>query len=66
MEPQSDNYTFNYKPGRTIEQLEEERLMELLKLPYSERFSRMVQLIRLTKKIQYPKILTAAEHGHSG
>jgi hypothetical protein len=66
MQPEINKYSYNYKPGRTADQLEEERLIEILKLPYSERFSRMVALIRLTKKIKYPKLLTAVEHGHSG
>jgi hypothetical protein len=66
MEPESNKYSFNYQPGRTVDQLEEERLIEILKLPYSERFSRMVALIRLTKKIKYPKLLTAVENGYTG
>lgn len=66
MNPESNKYSFTYRPGRTVEELEEERLIELLKLPYSERFSRMVVLIRLTKKIKYPKLLTAVENGYTG
>jgi len=52
MNPESNKYSFTYKPGRTVEELEEERLIELLKLPYSERFSRMVVLIRLANKFK--------------
>jgi predicted DNA-binding protein (UPF0251 family) len=66
MHPESDKYSFNYQPGRTIEELEEERLIEIQKLSYSERFSRMVVLIRLTKKIKYPKLLAAVENGYTG
>lgn len=66
MHPDSKNYTFNYVPGRTVEELEEERLISVLKLPYSERFARMMALIRLTKKIKYPQPLTNPGDGYTG
>ena len=50
MNPEEKKYRFNYKPGRTVEELEQERLIESLKRSPTERFRIMMQLIRISQK----------------
>ena len=50
MNPEEKKYRFNYKPGRTVEELEQERLIESLNRTPTERFRIMMQLIRISQK----------------
>jgi len=48
---------FSYKPGRTVEELEEERLRYVLSLTHEQRFRRMMQLIRASQKMKEATII---------
>ena len=50
MNPEEKKYRFSYKPGRTVEELEQERLIESLNRTPTERFRIMMQLIRISEK----------------
>jgi hypothetical protein len=56
MTDQPTIYSFTYKPGRTVDELEEERLVQILSLSYEERFRRMMALIRVTQKLKVKPI----------
>lgn len=43
---------FSYKPGRTVEELENERLLIRLKTSHEERFRKMIALIAVSQKIK--------------
>jgi len=43
---------FSYKPGRTIEQLDLERMANQLNTSYTERFRKMITLIKISQKIK--------------
>jgi hypothetical protein len=46
----------NYKPNRTIEELDNERLIANLKLTDTERFEKMMQLIKINLMLKKVKI----------
>ncbi|CAN5810095.1 hypothetical protein BH10BAC3_BH10BAC3_20570 [soil metagenome] len=52
MEKDYAKYNFDYKPGRTVEELEQERLLASLNRTPTERFRIMMQLIRISEKTQ--------------
>jgi hypothetical protein len=64
MEAKEPTFSYNYKPGRTVEELEYERLIGNLKLTYTERFRRMTALIRLSRNLKQTK--KANSDGHFG
>lgn len=64
MEPKEAIFTYDYRPGRTVEELEQERLLKNLKLSHSERFRKLTALIRLTKSFRI--IPKPNSDGHSG
>jgi hypothetical protein len=55
-------YNFDYKPGRTLVELENERLEAALKLSPTERLRKMIQLIRISKKIKQAYTNSIAIH----
>jgi hypothetical protein len=50
MSPDEKQYRFSYKPGRTVEELEHERLSESLQRSPTQRFKIMMALIRISQK----------------
>lgn len=46
----------NYKPGRTVEEVEHERLVERLNHTPTESFRIMMDLIRISQKMKEAKI----------
>jgi hypothetical protein len=52
MEAKEPSFSYNYKPGRTVEELEMERLIDNLKLSHTERFRKLTTLIRLSRNLQ--------------
>jgi hypothetical protein len=64
MEAKEPSFSYNYKPGRTVEELEMERLINSLKLTHTERFRKLTTLIRLSRNL----ILTTKSNsnGHPG
>ncbi|MES2776318.1 MAG: hypothetical protein V4722_19235 [Bacteroidota bacterium] len=46
----------NYKPGRTVEELEKERLLERLDHTPTESFKILMKLIRVTEKMKNAKV----------
>ena len=46
----------NYKPGRTVEELETERLRERLNTTHQERFEILMALNRFERKLKMAKI----------
>jgi hypothetical protein len=65
MENEEIQYSYNYVPGRSVEQLEEERLIQHLKLSYEERFQRMIALINLTRKLKISPLTPKVNNGHT-
>jgi hypothetical protein len=64
MEAKEPYFSFNYKPGRTIAELEEERMIGNLKLSHTERFRKLTALIRLSRNLLItPKVKS---NGHAG
>ena len=47
----------NYEPGRTLDELEKERLLERLGHTPTESFRIMMKLIRISKKMKQGKII---------
>jgi hypothetical protein len=48
----------NYKPGRTVEEVEHQRLVERLNHTPEERFRIMMKLIRISEKMKKAKIIS--------
>ena len=53
MSAELKKYRFDYKPGRTPEQLEQERLDENLKRTPTERFRILMQLIKTSRQMRF-------------
>lgn len=56
MEAEETVLRTNYKPGRTVEELERERLRERLNHTPTQSFRIMMDLIRITEKMKNAKI----------
>jgi hypothetical protein len=52
MNPEEKKYKFDYQPGRTMVQLEQERFLEAMLRTPEQRFRRMMQLIQITSKLK--------------
>ncbi len=64
MEAKEPSFSYNYQPGRTVEELESERLINCLKLTHTERFRKLTTLIRLSRNLQLVK--KTESNGHAG
>lgn len=56
MNEKTKTYRFDYKPGRTPEQLEEERFLEAMQRTPTERFMILMRLIKISKILRAAKI----------